>query len=174
MVKGRNILNILSFKHITGSTWRDVGREKRGGGGGRVSPPQGESVWLSQRLQLLEIKFEHQKVAQRLWMFLVAFYVWDMCVIWMRYMMLDIRCVNTCPGLLRADYSSPVQADQGKVREEAKIVRGTVRIIIVSYYVQLPSSSVIIIQRLPVKLEQYQTRSVISSSESQKRIIMET
>ena len=60
MVEGRNIVNILNIstlKHITGSTWSDVGREKRGGGGGRVGPPRGESVRLSQRLQLLDINF---------------------------------------------------------------------------------------------------------------------
>ena len=55
--KSLNFLNILSSKHITGSTWSDVGREKRGGGGGRVGPPRRESVRLSQRLQLLDINF---------------------------------------------------------------------------------------------------------------------
>ena len=135
-----NILNILSLKHITGFTWRDVGREKRGGGGGRVGPPREESVRLSHRLRLLEIRFWS---AQRLRVFLVAFYVWDMCVIWMRYMTFHIWCVNTCPGLLRADYSSPDQADQGKVREEAEIVRGTAMIIIVSYCAKLPVTIII-------------------------------
>ena len=77
MVEGRNvqnILNILSLKHITWSTWRDVGREKRGGGGGRVGPPREESVRPSHRLRLLELDFDQQKAAQRLWVFLVAFY----------------------------------------------------------------------------------------------------
>ena len=144
MVEGRivlnilNILNILSLKRITGSTWRDVGREKRGGGGGRVGPPREESVRPSHRLRLLEIRFWS---AQRLWVFHVAFYVWDMCVIWMRYMMLDIRCVNTCPGLLRADYSSP---DQGEVREEAEIARVSVCHTVINS--QSPPSSAIIIQ----------------------------
>ena len=59
-MEGRNVVNILnisSFKYITGSTWGDVGREKRGGGGGRVGPPREESVRLSHRLRLLEIRF---------------------------------------------------------------------------------------------------------------------
>ena len=83
--------------------------------------------------------------------------------------MLDIRCVNTCPGLLRADYSSP---DQGEVREEAEIARLSVCHTLINS--QSPPSSVIIIQRLPVKLVQCQSRNVISSSESQTRIMMET
>ena len=61
----------------------------------------------------------------------------------MRYMTFHIGCVNTCPGLLRADYSSPDQAGQGKVREEAEIVRGTARIIIVSYSAKLPVTIII-------------------------------
>ena len=59
----------------------------------------------------------------------------------MRYMMLDIRCVNTCLGLLRADYSSP---DQGEVREEAEIARLSVCHTLINS--QSPPSSVIIIQ----------------------------
>ena len=50
-------ISFKSFKHITGYTWRDVGREKRGGGGGRLGPPREESVRPSHRLRLLESRF---------------------------------------------------------------------------------------------------------------------